>query len=140
MMQSTKFLQVVLCLAGGLAIAIGGLILRSPADFYALNQIDLGNNASLLSEIRAPAGFLFASGLLIVLGAFVAQLTFTATFLATLLYLSYGLSRLAGMALDGIPVPSLVWSDGIELLVGLLCLVCLWFHWPRSQQTGGRGS
>ncbi|MDA0267357.1 MAG: DUF4345 domain-containing protein [Cyanobacteria bacterium] len=100
-MQPSKFLQVVLCLAGGIAAVIGALILTSPVAFYATNHIDLGNNASLLSEIRAPAGALFAYGLLIVTGAFVPQLTFTATLLATLLYLSYGFSRLVGMAIDG---------------------------------------
>ena len=131
-MQSSKFLQVVLCLTGGIAIAIGGLILRSPAEFYALNQIDIGGNVNLLSEIRAPAGALFSSGVLIFIGAFVSQLTFTSIVLATLVYLSYGLSRLLGMAIDGIPVASLVWSDGIEIVLGLSCLFCLWFYWPRS--------
>jgi hypothetical protein len=132
-MQASKFLQVVLCLVGGIAAVIGALILTSPAAFYATNHIDLGNNASLLSEIRAPAGALFAYGLLIVIGAFVSQLTFTATLLATLLYLSYGFSRLAGMAIDGIPVQSLIWADAIEIGLGLLCLFCCWRYWPSTQ-------
>lgn len=125
-MKSSKFLQVVLCVTGGIAVLIGVSILRSPATFYALNHIDLGSNVNLLSEVRAPAGFLLTSGLLIAAGAFVAQLTFTSTLLATLLYLSYGLSRLVGMAIDGIPDPSLVQADGIEIGLGLLCLVCLY--------------
>ncbi|MGD1906088.1 MAG: DUF4345 domain-containing protein [Leptolyngbyaceae cyanobacterium] len=132
-MQPSKFLRVVLCVAGGIAAVIGALILSSPAAFYATNHIDLGNNASLLSEIRAPAGALFVYGLLIVTGAFVSQLTFTATLLATLLYLSYGFSRLAGMAIDGLPALSLVGSDAIEIGLGLLCLFCLWRYWPATQ-------
>lgn len=131
-MQTSKFLQVVLCLAGGVSAVIGALILTSPAAFYATNHIVLGNDASLLSEIRAPAGALFIYGLLIVLGAFVSQLTFTATLLATLLYLSYGFSRLVGMAIDGLPVLSLVGSDAIEIGLGFLCLFCLWRYWPST--------
>lgn len=130
-MQLSNSSRVVLCLAGSVAIAIGGLILRSPTEFYAMNQIDLGNNVNLLSEIRAPAGALVASGFLMVLGAFISSLTFTATVLAALLYLAYGFSRLLGMVIDGIPASSLVWSGGIEIALGLLCLLCLW-NGPRS--------
>ncbi|MEM9805624.1 MAG: DUF4345 domain-containing protein [Cyanobacteria bacterium P01_D01_bin.56] len=130
-MKPSKFLQIVLCLAGGIAVLIGASILRSPATFYALNHIDLGGNTNLLSEVRAPAGFLFTSGLLIATGAFVAQLTFTSTLLATLLYLSYGLSRLVGMVIDGIPGNSLVRADGIEIGLGLLCLLCLCIAQPH---------
>lgn len=126
-----RVLPVILCLAGGIAIAIGTLILRSPAAFYASNHIDIAGNINLLSEIRAPAGFLLTSGLVITAGAFVAPLTFTSTLLATLLYLSYGLSRLMGMAIDGVPVESLVQADEIELGLGLICLICLWIHGPK---------
>ncbi|MEM0979722.1 MAG: DUF4345 domain-containing protein [Cyanobacteria bacterium P01_H01_bin.58] len=121
-MKPSKFVQVLLCLTGGIAIAIGGLILLSPADFYAMNHIDIGRNVNLLSEIRAPAGALFTSGVVMILGAFVPQLTFTSLVLATLIYLSYGLSRLAGMFIDGLPVASLIWSGGIEIGLGVLCL------------------
>lgn len=125
-MLVSNYSRVLLCLAGGIAIAIGGLVLYSPADFYALNHIDLGGNVNLLSEVRAPAGALFASGLVMLIGAFVASLTFTSTILATLVYLSYGCSRLAGMAIDGVPSSSLVWSAGIEIGLGLFCLLYLW--------------
>lgn len=125
-MRVSHFSRILLCLTGGIAIAIGGLVLYSPSDFYALNHIDLGGNINLLSEIRAPAGALFASGLVMLLGVFMTSLTFTSTILATLIYLSYGCSRFAGMAIDGIPSSSLVWSAGIELGLGLLCLLCLW--------------
>nr|WP_318700659.1 MULTISPECIES: DUF4345 domain-containing protein [unclassified Roseofilum] len=99
---------------------------------YAMNQIDLGGSVNFLSEIRAPARALFSSGILMLMGAFISQLTFTSTILATLVYLSYGLSRLLGMTIDGIPVASLVWSDGIEIVLGLVCLFCLWFYRTQS--------
>ena len=126
MILGSRFSQVMLCLSGGIAIAIGGLVLYSPADFYAINHIDLGGNLNLLSEVRAPAGALFTSGLLMILGAFIPALTFTSTILATLIYLSYGFSRVLGMIVDGVPSSSLVWSAGIEVILGMVCLICLW--------------
>ncbi|MEO0868862.1 MAG: DUF4345 domain-containing protein [Cyanobacteria bacterium J06642_11] len=135
MMKSSKWLQGVLCLAGGIAILIGASILRSPTTFYALNHIDLGDNLNLLSEVRAPAGFLLASGLLIVMGAFVSQLTFSSILLATVLYFSYGLARLAGMAIDGLPGQSLIWADVIELNLGVLCLIFLCRSWSRLHRS-----
>lgn len=134
-MPISKFQPVVLCLAGGIAIAIGSLIWFSPVDFYAANQIDIGHNVNLLSEIRAPASALFVSGLLMILGAFIPRLTFTATMLATMIYLSYGLSRLVSMMIDGVPVLSLVWSGGIEMLVGLASLLCLCLSGSSSEAT-----
>lgn len=131
-MKSSKFLQVILWVTGAIAVLVGSSILRSPAAFYGLNHIDLGSNVNLLSEVRAPAGFLLTSGVLIVAGAFISQLTFTSTLLATLLYLSYGISRLVGMMVDGVPTQSLVWADGLEMGLGLLCLICLYIHRPQS--------
>ena len=102
-MQNSKILKAILFVSGLVATGIGAAILFTPAAFYALNGIRLGNDISLLNEIRAPGGALLAIGLLIMSGAFVTRLTFTATLLAALLYLAYGLSRILSMAIDGMP-------------------------------------
>lgn len=125
-MTKLKFLKILLCISGLIAIAIGGMIQTSPADFYATNNIDIGGNVNLLSEIRASSGALLASGVLIFTGAFVSQLTFTSMVLATLLYLSYGLFRFASMVVDGMPVNSLIEAGIVEIVVGIVCLFCLW--------------
>jgi len=125
-MTKSKFPKIVLCISCLIAIAIGGMIQISPVDFYAANNIDLGGNVNLLSEIRASSGALLAYGVLIFTGAFVSQLSFTSMVLATLLFLSYGLSRFASMVLDGMPVNSLIGAGIVEVLVGIFCLFCLW--------------
>ncbi len=125
-MTKSKFPKIVLCISGLIASAIGGMIQISPVDFYAGNNIDIGGNVNLLSEIRASSGALLAYGVLIFTGAFVSQLTFTSMVLATLLFLSYGLSRFASMVVDGMPVNSLIEAGIVEVLVGLFCLFCLW--------------
>ncbi|ELS03293.1 hypothetical protein Xen7305DRAFT_00030140 [Xenococcus sp. PCC 7305] len=130
-MTKSKFPKIVLCVSGLIALTIGGMIQISPVDFYATNNIDIGGNVNLLSEIRASSGALLASGVLIFTGAFVSQLTFTSMVFATLLYLSYGLFRFASMVVDGMPVDSLVEAGIVEVSVGIVCLFCLWKYWDE---------
>ncbi|MGK7892601.1 MAG: DUF4345 domain-containing protein [Xenococcus sp. (in: cyanobacteria)] len=130
-MKNSQFPKIVLLISGLIAIAIGAMIQISPVDFYAGNDIDIGGNVNLLSEIRASSGALLAYGVLILTGAFVPQLTFTSIVLATLLFLSYGLSRFGSIFLDGMPVNSLVEAGIVEVLVGLFCLFCLWKYWDE---------
>ena len=117
--------KIVLCIAGIIAIGIGGAILISPIDFFASNQIDIGNNASLLSEIRAPAGALLACGILILSGVFVSKLTYTSLIVSSLVYLSYGISRIIGIKIDGMPSDSLVYAAVFEIFIGLVCMFFL---------------
>jgi hypothetical protein len=44
---------------------------------------------------------------------------------ASVVYLSYGLSRLLSMAMDGLPHSGLVSAAGIELGIGAACLLAL---------------
>jgi hypothetical protein len=121
-MKNSKVLRMVLFLSGLIATGIGGAILFLPAAFHATNGIDLGGNSSLLSEVRAPGGALMASGILIMSGTFVAKLTFTSAVVSTLLYFSYGLSRILSMAVDGLPAERLVQAAVLELVIGLVCV------------------
>lgn len=114
--------QAVLFVAGALLILVGGLILTSPGSFYAANNIDIGLNTSLLSELKAPAGLLLVAGLFMIGAVFQRRLADSATWLAALIYLSYTTSRLASMAIDGMPASGLVQAAALEGVVGLACL------------------
>ena len=96
-----------------------------PVAFYATYGIEFGSNISLLNEIRTPGGVLLASGMLITSGVFVPKLTFTSTVVSILLYLSYGLSRILSMAIDGVPVEGLVQAAVLEIAIGLVCVFAL---------------
>ncbi|MEM8930885.1 MAG: DUF4345 domain-containing protein [Acidobacteriota bacterium] len=114
-----------LALAGLLLVAIGGSILVVPHAFFATNGIVLGDDPSLLSEIRAPGGLLAASGLLILLGAVRAGVRPLATTLTVLVYGSFGLARLVAMAFDGLPASGVVGATVIELVIAAIGLVVL---------------
>ena len=117
-MQPTKTLRVLLVVAGLVAFSVGVPILLDPAGFHAVNGIELGDAASLLSEVRAPGGALALLGALMLLGAFVRSFAFTSTSIGAAVYLAYGASRLVGLALDGRPADGLVVAAGIELVLG----------------------
>lgn len=119
-MKNSKVLKTILFISGLIMTGIGGTILFMPVAFYAGNGIELGGNISLLSEIRAPGGALLASGILIILGAFVAKLTFTSVVISSLIYFSYGISRILSIAIDGMPAEGLVIATAVEIIIGLL--------------------
>lgn len=124
-MKNSKIVKVILIVSGVIAAAIGAAILFTPISFYASYGITLGNNVSLLNEIRAPGGALFAMGILIVSGAFVKKITYTAMVISALLFLSYSLSRVIAIAFDGVPVNGLVQATMLESLIGLACAYAL---------------
>ena len=132
MKQSITF-KTILFLSGLIGVAVGGAILFVPVPFYATTGIELGGNINLLNEIRAPGGSLLASGILVMLGAFVDKLAYTSTVVAALAYLSYGLSRILSMAVDGKPATELILVAVLEIIIGLLC-VFAFMKYQRTEQ------
>lgn len=124
-MKNSIILKTILFISGSISAGIGAAILLIPVAFHTSSGLELGNDSSLLNEIRAPGGALLSSGLLILSGVFRAKLTFTATIVATLLYLSYASSRLLSFWLDGMPSDALIQVTGAELVIGLFCLFAL---------------
>lgn len=118
-------LTAILLVSGLIGVAVGAALLLAPRAFQASSGIELGDDVSLLSEVRAPGGALLATGGLVIAGAFVRSLRFTATVVATVLYLSYALARLLSMAVDGLPSSVLVQAAALELVMGVACLFAL---------------
>ena len=118
-----RYTNTALLLASGLlAVSIAVMILFVPETFYASYGIDIGSNVSLANEIKAPMGLLLGAGLFMLVGIFRSDLTAPALAVGTLVYLSFGLSRVTSIAIDGIPHSGLISAAGIELIIGALCL------------------
>ena len=79
----------------------------------------------MINELKAPAGALFVAGILMIVGVFRSQLTVVSQATATVIYLSYGLSRLLSIGIDGMPNSGLVGAAVFEILLGAICLVAL---------------
>ena len=119
-MKNSNVLKVILFISGLIAISVGGSILFMPSTFYAASGISLNGEVNLLNEIRASGGMIFAIGILIISGVFITRLTFTATVISMLLYLTYALSRIFSMSIDGIPVDTLIQALVLEIVIGIL--------------------
>ena len=123
--MKTKFTQAFLFLSGFLLLVIGLGILLVPADFHAANGIAFGDDASLLSEIRAPGGLLTACSLVILVGVFRPLRRSISLQVTVFVYGTFGISRLLGMALDGMPSGGIVAATMIELAVAAIGLFTL---------------
>ena len=98
------------------------MIQFAPVAFYASYGIDPAHQVNLLNELRSHGLSVLGAGLFIASGAILPRLAPAATIVATGLYLSYGLSRLVALALDGLPSSSLLLTTGFEIVFGLVGL------------------
>lgn len=124
-MGKSKFIQALLLVSGLIGIGIGGALLFVPVAFEASAGIALTEDVNLLSEIRAPGGALFIGGIFIFSGAFYTRLTFTSLVLSSLFFLAYGLSRIFGILVDGVPGDALLFATLLEIGFGLANLFAL---------------
>ena len=117
--------QALLLLSGLLAAGIAAMILIAPGAFYGSYGIDIATNTSLANELKAPAGALLLAGLVMMAGVFKSEYTIPSLVTAAAVYLSYGLSRILSMAIDGLPHCGLVSAAAIEVAIGVICFVDL---------------
>jgi hypothetical protein len=75
----------------GKAVSTAGLF--QPYAFHAANGTILDAEPSLMSEVRGPGGLLFASGIIVLLGAVRKELSRLGLMLSALVYGTFGVSR-----------------------------------------------
>ena len=121
MMESRRFNVILLVLALVLVV-FGGWRLVDPIGFYTFSGLELSDDAGLLSEVRGAGGIIMVTGLVVGLGAFRHAWSRTSVLLAAVVFLSLGLARLLGIALDGSPGDGVIQGMAIELVFGGLAL------------------
>lgn len=122
-------IRLYLITAGIIATGLGGMILFAPVAFYAGYGIEPAGQVNLLNELRSHGLAVLAAGFFATAAAFVGRLTLAAMIVTSALYLSYGLSRLVAILLDGMPSSSLLAAGAVELVLGLAGLGLL----PRQR-------
>ena len=98
-MQPTKTLRSLLVISGLIAIGLGASILFAPTQFHASHGIELGTDASSLSEVRAPGGALLVLGFLMLIGVIVRSFTLASTSIAALQLYRTGFSAKSRMVM-----------------------------------------
>jgi len=120
-MTHSIWTKLMLFVAGAIAAGIGLSGLVWPVAFHASAGIALGDNPSLMSEMRAPAAMLLAAGGFILASVRVARWRPAAIRVSAAVYLSYGLARLYSLSVDGAPDGMLLAAAAIELVIGAVC-------------------
>ncbi len=126
-MKTQTLTKIALAVSGVIAtgVGVGVGVLFAPHAFHATAGIMLGEDINLLNEMRSSGGMVLVSGLFILLGAIRAKVAFLALVVSSVLYLSYGLSRLVSLAADGIPSGSMLQILVLELVIGGICAILL---------------
>ena len=121
-MKESLGLKVILIVLALTLVIFGGWRLVDPIGFYTFSGLELSDDAGLLSEVRGAGGIIMVSGLVVALGAFRHAWSRTSVVLAAAVFLSLGLARLLGIALDGSPGAEVIQGMAIELVFGVLAL------------------
>lgn len=122
-MEPTFFEKTALCISGFTALSIGIFIMFIPHAFYASYGITLGEDASLLSELRAPGAGLAVFGALMLLGIWRRAMMPVSMIAALAVFLAFPAGRVVGLVLDGMPSSSVIGALLIEVAVAALFLV-----------------
>lgn len=137
-MTPTRLEKIALGIAGCTALGIGGFILVAPQAFYAGYGIATGHDASLLSELRAPAAGLATLGIAMLAGIARSAWMGTSIVAALIVFLAFPAGRLVGIAFDGLPSGAILGALVFELAIAALCLVAFRPRLQAAQPTAGR--
>lgn len=133
-MSESKVFKGILIVLALTLVVFGGWRLLNPAGFYRFSGLELPGQAGLLSEVRAAGGIIFVSGLVVGLGALRQEWSRASVLLAALVFLSLGMGRLLGIALDGAPGAEVLQGMTVELVLGGLAV----FAYFRYREGAGQ--
>lgn len=122
-MSVTTIEKFALGIAGLTAVGIGGFILVAPHAFFASYGIALGDDASLLSELRAPAAGLLAFGVLMLAGIWRTAIAQVSKAVALTVFIAFPAGRVLGLIVDGWPSTPILAALIFEVAVAALCIV-----------------
>lgn len=108
--------------SGALLGVIGFSMLTRTEEFLAMSGVAVGSDPSLLSELKAPSVLLILAGATMLVGSFRKRFADVGLTIGALVYGCYGLARLIGMAIDGLPTGSLLIATVIELVLAAALL------------------
>jgi hypothetical protein len=128
--DSHKIILIILALP---LLIFGAWRLFDPIGFAAFGGSSLPNDAGLLSEVRAAGGAVAVSGIIVLLGAFRPRWSFVSIVLAAVIFVSFGVARLLGIALDGAPPSGTIKGMAVELVFGALSVFAYFTHLRRER-------
>ncbi|MFK8052448.1 MAG: DUF4345 domain-containing protein [Woeseiaceae bacterium] len=116
------FTKTTLVGSGAILAFIGVALMLFPSSFLSMNDVEIANDPNLISELIAPSGVLLVTGIFMMHASFRQSLWRFAMRIGAVVYGSYGVSRLIGIAMFGTPSRSLVQAAVLELCIAALLI------------------
>ncbi len=121
-MPLTLLEKFTLGISGLTAVGIGGFIMVAPHAFYASYGITLGDDPSLLSELRAPTAGLLTLGVLMLTGIWRSAMAQVAVAATLIVFLAFPAGRLISLVIDGVPSSGIIGALVLEIAIAALCI------------------
>ena len=122
-----EILKIVVLSISGLLLLYGGISrISNPIKTYLKNSgIKLENEVNVLSEARGVSSVMLFSGIIMLLGTIVPELTLTSFIVASLILLGFAFGRSLSIAIDGKPTRLLIQGLIMEIILGGANVFCL---------------
>ena len=122
-----EIIKIVTLSISGLLLLYGGTSrISNPIKIYLKNSgIKLENEVNVLSEARGVSSVMLFSGIIMLLGIIVPELTITSFVVAILILLGFAFGRSLSIALDGKPNKLLIQGLIVEIVLGAANVFCL---------------
>ena len=122
-----EIIKIVTLSISSLLLLYGGISrISNPIKIYLKNSgIKLENEVNVLSEARGVSSVMLFSGIIMLLGTIVPELTITSFVVATLILLGFAFGRLLSITLDGKPNKLLIQGLIVEIVLGVANVFCL---------------
>jgi hypothetical protein len=131
-LEQSKVLKVILIILALPLLLFGAWRLFDPIGFANFGGFVLPDDAGVLSEVRAAGGAVAVSGAIVLVGAFRPKWSFVSIVLAAVIFVSFGVARLLGIAVDGPPPSGVIQGMVTELVFGTLALF-VYFKYARRE-------
>lgn len=122
-----EIIKIVTLSISGLLLLYGGTSrISNPVKIYLKNSgIKLENEVNVLSEARGVSSVMLFSGIIMLLGTIIPELTMTSFVIATLILLGFAFGRSLSITLDGKPNKLLIQGLIVEIVLGAANVFCL---------------
>lgn len=120
--MSNSLTRAALAGSGVILGAVGSSIMFAPQIFLATSEAIVEHDPNLLSEVTAPSGLLVFAGVFMIFSSTRLRFANLGLVFGSIIYGTYGLSRLISTELHGVPSDTLVVVTWFELSIAALLL------------------
>lgn len=128
----TALTRAALAGSGVILGAVGSSIMIVPKLFLATSEAIVEHDPNLLSEITAPSGILMIASAFMIFCATQLRFANLGLICGSIIYGTYGLSRMISMQLHGVPSDTLVVVMWFELGIAVFLLM-LSIKWQQAK-------